>query len=88
MLPSSLTHEFAKVAGKVDGVVVVRFLDLRHSHATALLASGVPLKVVSERLGHSTITLTADTYAHVTAPMQEDAAQRLDGAFRGISRPR
>jgi integrase len=85
MLPSSLSHEWNKVAGKIEGVPRVRFHDLRHSHATALLANGVPLKVVSERLGHSTITLTADTYAHVTAAMQEDAAQKLDGAFRGIS---
>jgi integrase len=88
MLPTSLTHEWNKVAGKIEGVPRVRFHDLRHSHATTLLASGVPLKVVSERLGHSTIMLTADTYAHVTAAMQEDAAQRLDAAFRGIIRPR
>lgn len=88
LLPTSLTHEFAKVAGKVEGVPKVRFHDLRHSHATALLASGVPLKVVSERLGHSTIALTADTYAHVTASMQEDAAQKLDSAFRGTMPPR
>ena len=87
MLPTSLTHEFAKVAGRVEGIPRVRFHDLRHSHATALLASGVPLKVVSERLGHSTIMLTADTYGHMTAEMQEDAAQRLDAAFRGIIRP-
>ena len=52
----------------------------RHSSSPPAL----PLKVVSERLDHSTIMLTADTYAHVTATMQEDAAQRFDGAFHGI----
>lgn len=51
---------------------------LRHSNATLLLEAGTPLKVVSERLGHSTITLTADVYSHVTRGMQEAAAARLD----------
>jgi integrase len=45
------------------------------------------LKVVSERLGHSSIAITADVYAHVSPAMQEDAAQKLDSAFRsGITR--
>ena len=47
---------------------------LRHSHATALLAAGVPVKVVSERLGHATIAMTMDTYAHVLPAMDRDAA--------------
>lgn len=87
MLPTSLTHEWNKIAGSVEGVPRVRFHDLRHSHATQLLLSGVPLKVVSERLGHAGIAITADTYAHVTAEAQGDAAQKLDAAFRDISRP-
>jgi integrase len=89
MLPTSLTHEFAKVAGRVDGVPRVRFHDLRHSHATQLLLAGVHPKVAQERLGHASITTTLDLYSHVTATMQEDAAAKLDSAFRSaiLKRP-
>jgi integrase len=56
----------------------MRIYDLRHSNATLLLAAGEDLKVVSERLGHSTIALTADVYSHVSRGMQERAASKLD----------
>ncbi len=82
MPPRSLTHEFAKVAGRVKDVPRVRFHDLRHSHATQLLSAGVHPKIAQERLGHSTITTTLDLYSHVTETMQEDAAAKLDTAFR------
>jgi integrase len=82
MLPTSLTHEFAKVAARTEVVPRVRFHDLRHSHATQLLDAGVHPKVAQERLGHSTISVTLDLYSHVTATMQEDAALKLDMAFR------
>jgi integrase len=82
MLPTSLTHEFGKVAGRIEGVPRVRFHDLRHSHATQLLLAGVHPKIAQERLGHSTISVTLDLYSHVTETMQEDAAARLDSAFR------
>ena len=59
----------------------IRFHDLRHSHATAMLASNVHPKIVSERLGHSRITLTMDTYSHVIPGMQEEAAAAIDAAF-------
>lgn len=52
-----------------------RMYDLRHTCATLLLMAGVPLKVVSERLGHSTIVLTADTYSHVLPTMQKEATE-------------
>jgi len=60
----------------------VRFHDLRHSHATQLLLAGVHPKIAQERLGHSTISVTLDLYSHVTETMQEDAAAKLDAAFR------
>jgi integrase len=82
MLPTSLTHEFAKVAGRVKDVPRVRFHDLRHTHATQLLLAGVHPKVAQERLGHASITTTLDLYSHVTATMQEDAAAKLDTAYR------
>lgn len=52
---------------------------LRHSCATLLLAAGKNPKIVAERLGHSTITLTMDTYSHVTPTMQQEAADALSG---------
>ncbi len=59
----------------------VRFHDLRHSAATLMLSHGVPLKIVSEILGHSQISITADTYMHVTPGMQREAAAALDNVF-------
>lgn len=58
-----------------------RIYDLRHTCATLLLLAGESLKVVSERLGHATITLTADTYSHVLPTMQRAAADKLETMF-------
>jgi integrase len=55
-----------------------RLYDLRHSCATLLLAAGEHPKVVSERLGHATVTLTLDVYSHVLPTMQEGASQKLE----------
>lgn len=52
----------------------IRFHDLRHTHATLALAAGIHPKVVSERLGHASITITLDTYSHAIPAMQETAA--------------
>ena len=64
-----------------SGVRRFRFHDLRHSHATHLLRVGVHPKVVSERLGHSTVGITLDTYSHVLPGMQEDAVRLIDVAL-------
>ena len=79
--PASLTHEFTYLVGRIRGFPRVRFHDLRHTHATQLLASGVHPKVVQERLGHSTIAVTMDIYSHVTPGMQSEAVAKLDLAF-------
>jgi integrase len=85
--PQSLTHEFPRFLARLGADFPrVRFHDLRHSHATQLLLAGVHPKIAQERLGHSTVTTTLDLYSHVTATMQEDAASRLDAAFRGAIR--
>jgi integrase len=54
---------------------------LRHSAASALIASGAHLKVVQEMLGHSSYGITADVYAHVAIEQQREAAARLGEAF-------
>jgi integrase len=51
-------------------VPMIRVRDLRHTHATILLGAGVPVKVVSERLGHATVTITLGIYAHVMPGME------------------
>jgi integrase len=60
-----------------DALPVIRLHDLRHTHATLLLANGVPVKVVSERLGHATVTITMEIYQHVLPGMQAEAAARF-----------
>jgi integrase len=84
--PSSLTHEFTKAIKKLPDLPYVRFHDLRHSHATQLLMEGVHPKIAQERLGHSTITTTLDLYSHVTDTMQDDAALKLNKAFRAVTK--
>ena len=59
---------------KAAGVPVVRLYDLRHTSASLALASGEHVKVVSERLRHSSTTMTMDVYSG----MQEDAALRME----------
>jgi len=62
---------------QLAGVRRIRLHDLRHTHATLALQAGVHPKVVSERLGHSSITITLDTYSHVLPSMQRDAAEQV-----------
>ena len=56
----------------------MRFHDLRHTHASLMLRQGVHPKVVSERLGHATVSITLDVYSHVTPGIQEAAALRFE----------
>jgi integrase len=60
------------------GLPKIRFHDLRHTAATLLLTQGVHPKIVQERLGHSQISLTLDTYRHVLPGMGREAAAELD----------
>ena len=80
--PTSLTHEFVRLLAKATDLPRIRFHDLRHTHATHLLANGVHPKVAQERLGHSTVGVTLDLYSHVLPGMQEDAAAKVDAAVR------
>jgi integrase len=58
-----------------------RMHDLRHTCATLLLSRGVPVKVVSEMLGHASVTITLDTCSHVLPNMQEAAAKAMEDAL-------
>ncbi len=58
--------------------LTLRLHDLRHTHATLMLKSGVHPKIVSERLGHATVAFTLDTYSHVVPGLQEAAARMFD----------
>jgi integrase len=75
--PNTFGTEFARRARRLN-LPRVRLHDLRHSYASLMLESGVDLKTVSTALGHSTIRVTADTYAHVSPAMLQSAAARLD----------
>ena len=78
--PETVSNAWEHIAIKAK-VKVIRFHDARHTHASLMLKQGVPLKVVSERLGHSSISVTADVYAHIVPGMQESAAKLFDDAF-------
>ena len=56
----------------------MRLYDLRHTHASLLLLAGVHPKIVSERLGRSSIVTTLDTYSHVSPSLQRESADKLD----------
>ncbi|WP_259472080.1 site-specific integrase [Streptomyces shenzhenensis] len=68
------------------GVRRVRVHDLRHTCASLLLAQGVDARTIMETLGHSTITMTLDTYAHVMSATLKAAADRMDDAL-GLDEP-
>jgi len=75
--PSTVSHAFAKILRR-SGLPSMPLHSLRHTHATLLLQAGVHPRVVMERLGHSSIRVTLDTYSHVVGGLQEAAARRLD----------
>jgi integrase len=63
----------------------IRIHDIRHTHATLMLEAGASLKDVQERLGHSSIKMTGDIYAHVTPIMQEKSSQAFSDYLEGNS---
>lgn len=74
--PHSLSQAFAR-AIKRAGLRKIRLHDLRHTHATIAVKAGVPVKVISERLGHESPAFTLKQYAHVVPGMQAEAAQLI-----------
>jgi integrase len=78
-----LTHFHAIV--QTAGLPDIRFHDLRHSAATLLLAQGVHPRIVMEILGHSSISLTMNTYSHVIPAMQRAAADQMDAVLNPVA---
>jgi integrase len=75
--PRGLLRNFKSII-KNAGLPDIRFHDLRHTAATMMLQCGVHPKIVQERLGHSTISITLDTYSHILPVMQIEAASKID----------
>jgi integrase len=77
----NLTQRSFRPLLKKGGLTQIRFHDLRHTCATILLSKGVHPKFVQELLGHSTISITIDTYTHVLPGMNGGTADALDEAL-------
>ncbi|MMZ56363.1 site-specific tyrosine recombinase XerC [compost metagenome] len=78
-------NDYFQKQTKRAGLPVIRFHDLRHTHATILLRLGENPKLVSERLGHASVTITLDTYSHVLPDMQKDLAKNLGAAMQEVA---
>lgn len=81
--PDRITRRFGRLVQK-SGLPRLTLHGLRHSYATIALQAGVHAKVVSERLGHSTVSLTLDVYSHAIPALQEEAAERVAALIPGI----
>ncbi len=75
--PDKLSHEYRRIVDEA-GLPKGTLRGLRHSFATALLTANVHLAAVQSALGHSSITLTIDTYSHVMPGLEEAAARSID----------
>lgn len=73
----SFTTKFSKLLKKL-GLRHIRYHDLRHTNATLMMSYGIPIKVMSENLGHANTGVTMDTYSHVTPKMKEEVADKFD----------
>jgi integrase len=82
--PESLSHLFDRLVRRT-ALPRIRFHDLRHSHASRLVANGVPIKVVTERLGHAHPAFTMHTYQHLL-PGISAAADQLATLVAGATR--
>jgi integrase len=76
--PRNLHRKFKSLIGAAGLPPATRFHDLRHACATYLLSQGIALRTISDLLGHSSISVTSDVYAHVAPELLEDAANMMD----------
>ena len=80
IIATNLVKAFKKDVKKV-GLPIIRWHDLRHTHATMLIERNVNPKIIQERLGHSRIGVTLDIYSHVLPSMQREAVTQLDSVI-------
>jgi integrase len=80
--PDNFSRAFQKLVKGTD-LPRIRLQDLRHTYASLALAAAVPVKVVSERLGHANVTTTLNIYAHVLPGMESDAAEQFADTLFG-----
>ncbi|PZS15537.1 MAG: hypothetical protein DLM57_12530 [Pseudonocardiales bacterium] len=80
--PERVSRVFGDRSRK-HGVPKIRLHDLRHTWATIALEAGVHPKIVQQQLGHANISITLDTYSHVSPAMQSDAAERVAALING-----
>lgn len=85
--PRNLHRQFKSMLKAAGLSMSLRPHDLRHTSATLLIKSRVPIKTVSARLGHSGTGITLDLYGHVLDEMEEEAAQAMDHLFPDPARP-
>ena len=76
--PITLHRDFKRLLRTAELSTDTRFHDLRHTAASLLLAEGIHLRMIMELLGHSSISLTANTYAHVMPAAMRDVADRME----------
>lgn len=86
MYPSSPTAWMRKLIKKTS-LPPARVHDLRHMSATLLISAGVPVRVVSDRLGHARTSITQDIYTHVLRRSDEEAAEIFDRLIRTAAYP-
>ena len=77
---TNVLHGFQKILAKA-GLPKMRFYDLRHTHASLLIAEGVHPKKIAERLGHASIKLTMDLYGHLFEGSDKESAERMQKIF-------
>lgn len=87
MHPGTLTHRHFVPALERGQLPRIRFHDLRHTAATLLLEAGINPKVVSEMLGHSSVSITLSLYSHATPAMHYTASVVMDKVLRGEINP-
>jgi integrase len=78
--PGNLRRSWLAITARA-GVAGLRIHDMRHASASYMLRAGVHPKVVSERLGHASVSITLDTYSHILPGLQAAAAEALDSVL-------
>ncbi|MGI8754941.1 MAG: tyrosine-type recombinase/integrase [Acidimicrobiales bacterium] len=81
--PHAVYQAFRRIVHNA-AIPAIRFHDLRHTHGSLLIKEGIPVKVVSERLGHANVAFTMQTYQHVLPGMQADAARTTERLTRPV----